>query len=477
MSSDQPVMGTKKLNRRDLLKALGLAAAGTALAACGPAPTPAVVEKVVTKEVEKVVTKEVEKVVEKEKEVIVTATAAPMETVQLRLAEGSWVGPEGIKYWTDEIIPRFELENPGIKVTFESAEGNDYADKLYTQAVAGDAPDVFFIWWSAGLMEQGQLMVLDDYFDKEYLKDFYPGNVVGQVYEGHLYGVPKYVSTVAMAYNKKILDEAGVAYPDDNWRWDDYLKAFKACTKRDASGNITQWGTYVVPDYLQHYVWMNGGEWMNADLFGTKCLLDGDKAIEALKFNYDHVYGPDPVAPQPGSIPNFDWSNVFSTGKIAFVDSHSWTVTNYMRENDFPWDFVMLASAPDGNRAGLTFMNGYSIYAHTKHPQESVKLVTFLASPWAEKAGALSIVGLQPARRSVVDQWDKNSLGAQAGKNVAAFTKIMDYARLVPIFKDDKEILDQIFNPVWEKIWVTGETPLEEGVKTIVDRINQHFAS
>jgi len=169
-----------------MLKVLGMAAAGTALAACGPAPTPQVVEKVVTKEVEKVVTKEVEKVVEKEKEVIVTATAAPMETVQLRLAEGSWVGPEGIKYWTDEIIPRFELENPGIKVTFESAEGNDYADKLYTQAVAGDAPDAFFIWWSAGLMEQGQLMVLDDYFDKEYLKDFYPGNVVGQVYEGHL---------------------------------------------------------------------------------------------------------------------------------------------------------------------------------------------------------------------------------------------------------------------------------------------------
>ncbi|MEZ4680818.1 MAG: extracellular solute-binding protein [Caldilineaceae bacterium] len=79
--------------------------------------------------------------------------------------------------------------------------------------VAGDAPDVFFIWWSAGLMEEGQLLALDDYFDDEYMADFYEGNIVGQVYEGKLYGIPKYVSTVAMAYNKDILDAAGVAYP------------------------------------------------------------------------------------------------------------------------------------------------------------------------------------------------------------------------------------------------------------------------
>ena len=470
-------MNIQKLSRRDLLKGIGLTAAGAALAACGPVPTPQVIEKVVTKEVEKEKVVKETVVIEKavEKEVVVTATPAPVEIVQLRLAEGSWVGPEGIKFWTDEIIPRFELENPGTKVTFESAESPDYADKLYTQAVAGDAPDAFFIWWSAGLMEQGQLMVLDEYFDKEYLADFYPGNVVGQVYEGHLYGVPKYVSTLAMAYNKNILDEAGVKYPDATWDWDDYLTAYRATTKRDASGEITQWGTYVAHEFIPHYVWMNGGEWMNADLFGTKCLLDEPKAMEALKFNHDLVYGPEPVSPKPGTMGDFGWWNVFSTGKIAFMESHSWCVTNYMRENDFQWEFVDLPVARDGKKAGLTFMNGYSIYAGTKYPKESVKLVTFLASPWAEKAGALSIVGLQPARRSVVEQWDKNSLGAQAGHDVAAFTRIMDYARLVPMFKDDKKIADEIFNPVWEQIWVTGETSLEEGVKLIVERIDKYF--
>jgi multiple sugar transport system substrate-binding protein len=423
------------------------------LASCQPIQTQVVKETVVV-----------------EKEVMVTAPAP--EAVELRLAEGSWVGPEGIAFWTDDIIPRFEAENPNVKVTFESAESPDYQDKLYTQAVAQDAPDAFFIWWSAGLMEEAQLLPLDEYFDQDYMADFYPGNIVGQVYEGHLYGVPKYVSTVAMAYNKDILDEAGVEYPNDSWNWDDYLAAFQATTKPDND----QWGTYVAHEYLPHYVWMNGGEWMNADLFGDKCLLNEEKALEGLKFNHDLIYGSNPVAPLPGSMGDLGWWNVFSSGKIAFMESHSWTVTNYIRQNEFKWDFIDLPVARDGSKAGLTFVNGYSIYAGTQYPDEAVKLVEFLTSDWAIKQMTLGILGLQPARRSMVELWDTESMGARAGYDVAAFTRIMDHARLIPIFKDDKQILTEIFTPIWDQIWVTGEMSLEEGVQLIVDRIDQHFA-
>jgi multiple sugar transport system substrate-binding protein len=471
-------MATRTFSRRQVLRGLGFAAAGSVLAACAQ-PTPQVVEKVVTQEVEKVVEKPVEKLVTQQVEKVVTqqvekvVTAVPAAKVNIRLAEGSWVGPEGIKYWTDDIIQRFQLENPNITVTFESAESNDYADKLYTQAVAGDAPDVFFIWWSAGLMEQGQLLQLDEYFDKDYLADFYPANIVGQQLNGHLYGVPKYVSTTAMAYNKKILDEAGVKYPDENWTWDNYLDAFNKCTKRDKDGKITQWGTYVPHNYLPHWVWAGGGEWMEGDLFGTKCLLDQPKAVAALKWLWDQIYGKQPVAPKIGSIADKDNFSVFSTGKVAFVDSHSWTVTNYMRECDFQWDFVLLPKGPSGKRAGLTFVNGYSAPAKTKHPAEAIQLMRFLTSPWAGEAGLKSIVGLQPVRKSLKEAWDTLSLGGQAGYNVAAFSTIMDDARLIPMFKDDKQILDEIFNPIWDKIWVTGDMQLEEGLTEIAKRINE----
>lgn len=401
------------------------------------------------------------------------------EPIEIRLAEGSWVGPEGIAFWTDEIIPSFEEENPGINVTFENAESPDYADKLYTQAVAGDSPDVMFVWDNINynLLQKGQLLQLDDYFESEYLEDFYSALVNAHLLDGQLFGMPKYVSTVVMAYNKDLLDEAGVNHPDGSWNWDDYLAAYEATTKRDDSGNIVQWGNYVAQGYIQHYVWMNGGEWMNTEIFGTKCLLDSEEAVEALKFNHSQIYGDNPVAPIAGSIPEMGWWNVFSTGKVAFMESHSWTVTNYIRENDFAWDFIDLPVARDGTKAGLTFCNGYVIAKKTKEPDASVQLVRFLTSPQAEEVMALSIVGLQPARRSVAgDAWDVRSMGAEAGYDVAAFSRIMEHTRLNPAFQENDKVNSEAFGPIWEQIWVTGEIGLEEGVNLIVERIDEIFA-
>jgi len=400
-----------------------------------------------------------------------SADAAPIE---LRLAEGSWIGPEGIAFWTETMIPAFEEAHPGIKVTFESAESPDYEDKLYTQAVAGDAPDVFFIWWSAGLMEEGQLLALGDYFDDEYMADYYEGNIVGQVYEDKLYGIPKYVSSVAMAYNKDLLDAAGMDYPDETWTWENYLEAYKATTNADAG----EWGNYIVHQYPYHWVWANGGEWMNADLFGTKCLLNEENSLAALKFHHDQVFGSEPVAPPIGSMGNYGWSDVFSSGKIAFIEAHSWTVTNFMRQNEFNWDFIELpaAPAPSGQPSGLTFVNGYSSYSGTEHPEEAVDLIRFLTAPEQARTMCLSLLGLQPARRSIADAWDSESEGAKAGYNVAAFTNTMDVARLIPIFKDDKQIQTEIYEPIRDQIWITNELGLEEGVQLLVDRIDEHFA-
>ncbi|MFQ9480465.1 MAG: extracellular solute-binding protein [Oscillospiraceae bacterium] len=40
-----------------------------------------------------------------------------------------------------------------------------------------------------------------------------------------MYGVPKDKDTVCLVYNKEMFDQAGVAYPDENWTWDDLTEA------------------------------------------------------------------------------------------------------------------------------------------------------------------------------------------------------------------------------------------------------------
>jgi len=40
-----------------------------------------------------------------------------------------------------------------------------------------------------------------------------------------MYGVPKDKDNLVLVYNKEMFDAAGVAYPDENWTWDDLVNA------------------------------------------------------------------------------------------------------------------------------------------------------------------------------------------------------------------------------------------------------------
>ena len=150
---------------------------------------------------------------------------------------------------------------------------------------------------------------------------------------------------------------------------------------------------------------------------------------------------------------DFGWYDVFSSGKVAFMESDG---TNYIRQNNFKWDFVDLPVARDGGKAGLTFTNGYAIYNGTKQADAAVNLVKFLTAPEREKAMCLSILGLQPARRDAIEVWDKESEGAACQAMSLRYTH-HGQARLDPAFKDGKQILTEIFKPIWDQIWVTNE--------------------
>ena len=54
--------------------------------------------------------------------------------------------------------------------------------------------------------------------------------------------MPGYVDMGLHYYNKDAFDEAGVAYPTEDWTYDDYALTCTALNKFDAAGNQTTWG-------------------------------------------------------------------------------------------------------------------------------------------------------------------------------------------------------------------------------------------
>ena len=69
----------------------------------------------------------------------------------------------------------------------------------------------------------------DEYYGLDFNKDA----------DGRYWGVPQGIQVGVLFYNKELFDKAGVAYPTDEWTWED-LKASAAKLTVDASGKTAE---------------------------------------------------------------------------------------------------------------------------------------------------------------------------------------------------------------------------------------------
>ncbi|MGA9042326.1 MAG: extracellular solute-binding protein, partial [Terriglobales bacterium] len=74
-------------------------------------------------------------------------------------------------------------------------------------------------------------------------------------------------------YNRSLFKEAGVEYPKD-WTWEQFREVAKKLTKRDAAGNVLQYG-YEVPNqnfFVQPWFLTNVTSPLNADWTASNML-------------------------------------------------------------------------------------------------------------------------------------------------------------------------------------------------------------
>lgn len=391
----------------------------------------------------------------------------------------SGAGEEGIAVYAS-VAEQYTEAHPNVRIKFDPALAG-WSDKLITSLAAGEAPDIFFHFIDLGrqVMEAGQMLALNDYFTPEELDDFLEQQLIAMRIEDTLFAMPKYISTNAMAYNKTLLDQAGVPVPDpNNWTWTEFFDLVEKSAialQGDTDSELgSLFGFFVNEAFNEHWVWQNGGEVMNGDILGTKCLLDSPESIQALQMQYD-LRWKQHYAPQPAEVEGLVWPNAFQTGRFAFHEPHSWMVSDLIRSNDFEWDFIALPQGPVRN-ASLVFNDAWSVWAGTKHPTEAVEFLRFLTSAENEKAMMLSVHGWLPSRKSLFEAWNTESLGAQNGYNVSAFTKGLEVARQDPYFKENAKVAE-IWGPIWDQIWETGELDLEEGLVLLTGQVNEYLAT
>jgi multiple sugar transport system substrate-binding protein len=296
-------------------------------------------------------------------------------------------------------IELFRASHPNVDVFVDQASTGAMA-KVLIQLAAHAGPDLIDVFSPEILAEFAKYGTLMDITSRCAAAGIDPGMFWPQCRawmesEGRLFGIPSNAGTLVLFYNKSHFEEAGIPYPDENWTWEDFLKAAQKLTLRTPDGRrILRYGCY--PHEIRPLVWQAGGDFWNADR--SLCALNTPQAIRGLALFYDtrmkfHV------APSLGDEHGFSaggWGGgvfgspipLFAAGRVSMLDMGRWgivTFRQYQKDQKAAGEPLLrygIAPLPhDATRATWFLSRATTINAETRHPKEAFEFLKFLTSP------------------------------------------------------------------------------------------------
>src|SRR3989344_912354 len=288
--------------------------------------------------------------------------------------------PVTLKYWRviddadafDEIIRAYRAIHPHVTIEYRKFRLEEYEDELLNALAEDRGPDIFSIHntWMRGY--QSKILSLPDTISIPYrtvegsikkevvwtlktektlrikdLKTKFPDQVAEDVVlkeadsqgnvKDKIFGLPLSVDSLALFYNKELLNAAGLAKPAEDWST--FQTHVKKLTKQDSSGNITQSGAAIggssnverSSDILSVLMMQNGAPMTDATGYATfnktpAGLEDRTTApgIEALTFYTDFASPQKEVYTWTENMPNS--LDAFIQGKTAYFFGYAYHI-------------------------------------------------------------------------------------------------------------------------------------------------------
>jgi multiple sugar transport system substrate-binding protein len=395
---------------------IGLGIFALLLAACGPAPTPAVVEKrvEVTKVVEKVVEKPVQvtKVVEIEK--VVTPTPTPGEPVTLKM----WIMPNGPDPLgaIQEEIEAFEKTHPNIHIEVEVLDWGAAWPKITTAATSGEGPDISQLGttWVAAIAAMGALrpFTAEEIAAMGGAENFVEASwqTCNPVGSGFTVAIPWFVDTRAIIYREDVLEKVGLDPGEAFATWDSFDAALARIKEADlgiAPIGFPGKNDWNVLHNFAPWVWGAGGEMLNPG--NTAAVFNSPEAIAGFKF-YASLFTKGYTQPDVLELNSAQVDGRFSSGEVAMVISGPWMVKGSRTPTDQGgWSeseaaqFLAVHEIPAGPAGRYTFVGGsnLTVWNASQHQKEAVEFVKFLVSRESQIRYNLNI-GMLPAVKAAL---------------------------------------------------------------------------
>lgn len=366
-------------------------------------------------------------------------------------------------------VARFNKEYPNVKVEVSidpiSTGWGDYITRVLSQYKAGNAADVYgtAIETFRAFESRGLFIPLDDYIAKNpSYADFDPALFKYGSYQGKTYFVPIGWNNIMINYNRKLFTDAGLPFPKTDWTWEDFRQAAIKLTKRDANGNVTQFG-YEVPNqnfFVQPWFFSNGTAILKDDWTHSN-MLD-PKVSETLQFLHDLIHV-DKVSPIPGKD---TMDNQFAAGQIAMISRGAW-ILHTMRAANLDMDIV----TPPGNVTHDTVIGfgAYAVSKDSKNPDLALALLKELTSYETQKEDG-EAGGSVPGSKAAAET--PGFLEFPPSANL--YYQTLPHTQPVPSPANFQEV-EKIFIRYYVAM-MSDEMTIAEGVKRCNDELEASFA-
>lgn len=375
------------------------------------------------------------------------------------------------------IIAAFERENAGVNVeVVRAVDGNDLTEKAIAMFAAGIGPDIigggdsttYSLMAAHLLMEITPLVERDPEVGK-IRASYLPGIWEMSMYGDNRYILPSGVVTMGMYLNHDQFGESGVALPDKDWTWDEFLTSAKKLTTPEGSGTV-RYGFGFDPWEMAVMVpWVHqaGGTMFDNWFSPSQPRFTSGPVLEALRFVHGLRWDSH-VIPRVGEIPGKSiTSGNFSGGHVSMFMHFPARVPQFARNASFEWDIYLLPSYRQS--ANLGAVDGLKIGSQTKHVKEAWEFIKFMAKPYAQEV--MAPLGQIPSHRGVA----LSSVYLDdpiPGLNKRAF---LESAAVAVNRAQDPALgteLNRIFMEEWARSFANNSIPIEQAAKTMNERMS-----
>jgi multiple sugar transport system substrate-binding protein len=289
----------------------------------------------------------------------------------------------------EDLIPRFEQENPGVRVKPVRMPYDGLKQQIIQGVASSTAPDLMRldIIWTPEFAHLGALYALDDFEGFAALKErLYPGPLSTNLSGGKYYGVPLNTNTKAGIYSKAMIQKLGLGGPPETF---DEIVALRSRLGPEeyliCSNNPDAWS--MAPLFFSL-----GGRYTNSDFTKSSGAFDGEASIKAMEtiveWHDRGILSPALLGGKP------DKENGMFQGQVLATDEGPWFFANATEEN---LATVVSGLYPAGPGGSVSVVGGENLvmFSSGTHRAESWTFALFLMGEFAQKTMAVK-TGLIP---------------------------------------------------------------------------------